>query len=284
MIFTVTLKNDKLTVEINTKGAELNSIKVNGENRLWSGDPEYWTGKAPVLFPICGGLPDDKFTYNGAEYILNKHGFAKLKEFTVEHKNDLTATFLLKSDDETLKSYPWSFELRITYALRGAAVKITYDVKNTSADAMYMSIGSHEAYACPECIEDYDIIFEKKENLNSCDLDGNLIAHSTTPVLKESDTLPLYYKYFAVDALVFKDLKSRSATLRNRKTGKALTVSFEGCDYLLLWTKPGAGYICIEPWTGIPPMVGSGYDITEKEGITAVEPDKSSTVSHTIYF
>ena len=147
---------------------------------------------------------------------------------------------------------------------------------------MYMSIGSHEAYACPEGIEDYDVIFEKKEPLNSCLLDGNLIAHSTVPIIKETDTLPLYEKYFAVDALVFKDLKSRSATLRNRKTGKSVTVDFEGCDYFLLWMKPGAGYICMEPWAGIPDTVGSSFDITEKEGIIALDGKSEYNHTHSI--
>ena len=280
----VTIKNDVITAEINTLGAELNSIKVNGEDRLWSGDPAFWTGKAPVLFPICGGLKDDKFTYNGKEYILNKHGFARFKEFEVEKTTENSAVFLLKSDEETLKTYPWSFELRIKYALCGSAVKITYSVRNTSDDTMYMSIGSHEAYACPEGIEDYDVIFEKKETLFAQDLDGNLTAHSRTPVIKDTDTLPLYYKYFAVDALVFKDLKSRSATLRNRKTGKSVTVSFPDCDYFLLWTKPGAGYICMEPWCGIQPMVDCTYDITEKEGINEVAAKDTFKFSHTICF
>ena len=90
--------------------------------------------------------------------------------------------------------------------------------------------------------------------------------------------------YFEIDALVFKDLKSRSATLRNRKTGKSVTVRFEGFDYFLLWTKPGAGYICLEPWTGIPPMLGSDKDITKKEGITSIEKGGSVHYTHSIYY
>ena len=132
--------------------------------------------------------------------------------------------------------------------------------------------------------EDYDIIFEKKETLNACALDGSLITNGLIPIMKDSDTLPLYYSYFAVDALVFKDIKSRSATLRNRKTGKNTTLCFDGFDYFLLWTKPNAGYICLEPWTGVPASVDAGYDITEKEGITLVMPKSEFNVTHTIYF
>ena len=280
----VTLKNNLMTVEISEKGAEMRRVTVNGEERLWSGDPAVWTGTAPVMFPICGGLPEDKFTYGGKEYTLNKHGFARLMDFEVEKQNGLSATFLLKSNAETLKMYPWEFEFRIIYSLKGSRIKIDYDVKNLSEDTMYVSPGAHEAYACPEGIEDYDVIFEKKETLYSCELVGNLISDKLIPVIKDTDTLPLYYSCFAVDALVFKDMKSRFATLRNRKTGKSTSVSFDGFDYFLLWTKPGAGYICMEPWTGIPPILGSDKDITAKEGITAVAAGGILSLTHSIYF
>lgn len=280
----VILKNGTLTVEISELGAEMKRVCLAGEERLWNSDPAYWGSSAPVMFPICGGLPEDKFIYKGKEYKLNKHGFAKLSQFEAEHNDGLKAVFLLKDSPETLKQYPWHFELRISYSLCGSAVKVGYEVKNISDENMYMSIGAHEAYACPEGVEDYDIIFEKKETLYSCVLDGNLLSYERVPLLKDSDTLPLYDKYFAVDALVFKDLKSRAATLRNRKTGKSTTVKFGGFDYFLLWKKPNAGYICLEPWTGIPPYVDAGKEITEKEGITAVEAGGSLCKTHTIYF
>ncbi len=280
----VTIKNDRLTLEIAEKGAEMRKLTLDGKDALWSGDPAFWSGVAPVLFPFCGGLRDDKFTYQGKEFKMEtKHGYARLSEFELEKRGTNFVTFVLRDTEETLKQYPWHYELRITYSLRGTAVAVRYDVTNLSADKMYFSIGSHEAYACPEGIEDYDIIFPENETLNACVLDGNLIAHKTVPVLKDGCVLPLYEKYFAVDALVFKDVKSRKATLRNRKTGRALTVDFAGCDYLLLWTKPGAGYICIEPWCGIPGMVDDGYAIEEKEGIQNVEPGETFTREHTIY-
>lgn len=280
----ITLDNGTLTVEIAELGAEIKRVCLAGEERLWNSDPAFWKSSAPIMFPICGGLPEDKFTYNGREYTLSKHGFAKLMEFEVEHNDGLKAVFLLKDSPETLKQYPWHFELRVSYSLYGSALKVEYDVKNTSDEDMYMSIGSHEAYACPEGVEGYDIIFEKKENLYSCVLDGNLLSYERIPLLKDSDTLPLYDKYFAVDALVFKDLKSRAATLRNRKTGKSTTVKFDGFDYFLVWKKPNAGYICLEPWTGIPPYADAGNDITEKEGISTVAAGGRLNKVHTVYF
>ena len=184
----VTLKNNVMSVEISEIGAEMKKITVNGQERLWNGDPAFWSGTAPILFPICGGLPDDKYTYMGKEYTLLKHGFARKMTFETEKQTSISATFLLKSNQETLKMYPWDFELRITYSLESGCIKIDYDIKNMSENVMYASVGAHEAHACPEGIEDYDVIFEKKETLNSCVLVGNLISDELIPIIKETDT------------------------------------------------------------------------------------------------
>lgn len=280
----VNLKNNILSVDIDTLGAEIKRITVNGEDRLWSGDPNVWEGTAPVLFPMCGGLRDDKFTHNGKEYHLAKHGFAKKMNFEVESKTETAAVLLLKSNEETLKQFPWEFEFRVKFALDFGRITVIYDVKNLSDDTMYMSVGAHEAYACPEGIEQYDVIFEREETLNAWNLNGNLLDGTVTPVLKESRVLPLYEKYFAVDALVFKDVKSNFVTLRNRVTGKSVSLDFTDFDYFLLWQKPGAPYICLEPWSGATPLENSSYELKEKDGITAVEPGKNCAFTHKIYF
>ena len=82
--------------------------------------------------------------------------------------------------------------------------------------------------------------------------------------------------------MVFKDLKSRSAILRNRKTGKSVKIDFDFAPYFLLWHKPNAPYICVEPWAGIQDIVGSSYDITKKEGIIALESGQTYNAAHTI--
>ncbi len=280
----VVLDNGILRVEIAEKGAEIRRATVGGEERLWNGDPEFWNGVAPVLFPICGGLRDDKFTLCGREYDIVKHGFARHMDFTLESSGETFAVFLLRETEETLKMYPWKFELRIKYTLVGGGVRVEYDVKNNSDSTMYTAIGAHEAYACPEGIEDYDVIFERKETLRAANVEGALLSREGKIVLKDGNVLPIYTKYFEVDALVFTDMKSRFVTLRNRKTGKETSVDFNGFDYMLLWTVPGAGYLCIEPWTSIPSYVDEGYEISAKEGMTAVEPNGHFTRTHTVYF
>lgn len=280
----VILNNGSLRVEIAKLGAEIRRVTLNGKERFWNGNEKYWSGVAPVLFPICGALKDNKFTLDGKEYNIKKHGFAKFSEFKVEKLSEKSVVFLLTESEETLKAYPWNFEFRIKYTLKKNAIKIDYNIKNTSKNDMYAAVGAHEAYACFDGIENYDIVFEKEETINSHLLAQNGISRSKTAILKKGKVLPIYKEYFDVDALIFTDLKSRFATLRNRKTGEETSVSFKGFDNLLIWTKQGgAPYICIEPWAGFPSFEDEGYDITKKEGMTKIKPSRCMKRTHTIY-
>lgn len=278
----ITIKNEFLTASFNQVGAELKSLVYNDTEYIWEGKSEIWAGSCPLLFPICSGLKDDKYILNGKEYTLQKHGFARFKTFEIESQTDSSVVFLHKSDEETKQCFPFDYELRVIYTLSEKTLKIDYSVKNLTDDTMYFSIGSHEGYYTPEGIEDYDVIFPQKETLNTYVLYGNLLSNQHLPIIKESNVLPLYDKYFTVDALVFKDLKSKSATLRNRKTGKAVRVDFPDDKYFVLWHKSSSPYICLEPWSGISDIVGSSYDITEKEGIISLESRSEYNHTHSV--
>ena len=278
----ITIKNEYITAKINELGAELKSLVCHDLEYIWEGKSEIWSASCPLLFPICGGLKDDKYVFGDKEYTLQKHGYARFKTFEVEAQNDCSVVFLHKSDDDTQKQFPFDYELRVIYSLNERTLKIDYSITNTSDQTMYFSIGSHEGYYTPEGIEDYDIIFPNKETLSSYVLYGNLLSNQQLPIIKESEVLPLYDKYFTVDALVFKDLKSRSATLRNRKTGRALRVDFPDDKFFLLWHKHNSPYICLEPWDGIQDIVGSSFDITEKEGIIALDGECEYNHTHSI--
>jgi len=278
----ITLTNDKMTVKINELGAEIKSIRCNDTEYIWGSLKEVWSDCCPLLFPICGGLKDDKYTFEGKEYILQKHGYGSETMFEVESATTTQAVFFHESNEETKACFPFDYELRIIYTLDDTSLKVTYQVDNKSGKTMYFSIGSHEGYYTPEGIEDYDVVFPQNETLSSYVLYGNLLSDQKLPIIKDTNVLPLYDKYFTIDALVFKDLQSRSAMLRNRKTGKAVKIEFDYAPYFLLWHKPNAPYICLEPWAGVQDIVGSSYDITEKEGIIALEKDKTYTADHTI--
>lgn len=277
----VILKNECMELTIAEKGAELRRLILDGEDVLWSGDPAVWSGVAPLMFPFCGGTPEDAYRYKGVTYPMDKHGYARFCDFAVEEQGDGFVTLLHSSSAETRRKYPWDYTLRVGYRLHGRQVDVTYTVENRSDSTMLFALGSHEAYACPEGIESYDVIFEKPETLFAYPTEGNLLQRTPVQLLKESRVFPLYDKYFAEDALVFKNLRSREATLRNRVTGRAVTVRFD-TDYFLLWHVYGAPYMCMEPWGGIPSFVDETQDLETREGLTRLAAGERFVSRHSL--
>jgi galactose mutarotase-like enzyme len=278
----IQLQHEYLTAKFNEIGAELKSLMMDGREYIWPGHPEIWKSSCPVLFPVCGGMKDNKYTYKGKEYPMTRHGFVRTRPFTVESLSDTRVVFLNKSDAETKAMYPFDYELRLSYTLQEKSVKIEYFVKNLTEDTMYFSIGSHEGYLTPGGVEDYDVIFPQKETLNTYVLSGTILSNETMPILKEQSVLPIYEKYFMIDTLVFKDLQSKSATLRNRKTGRSIRVDFPDAENFMIWHNPGAPYLCLEPWNGVADIVGSSYAIEEKEGIRTLAAGETYHNTHTI--
>ena len=267
----ITISNEFLTATFSEIGAELKSLKLNDREYIWYGDPEFWTGSSPVLFPICSGLKDDEFIYNGKTYTLQKHGFARRAKFDVETVDTSSATFLLSSHNCPQDNYPFEYEFRIIYTLVGKKVNVEYNIRNLTDGDMYFSVGAHEAYHCPEGIENYEIIFDKKENLDAYQLEGPLLSFDTKSYGSDTDVLQLNNSLFENDCLIFKNLNSRGVTLRNKTTDQKIKVDFNDFPYLLIWTVPGAPFICIEPWCGITDNIDTNKQFAQKEGIQRLE-------------
>ncbi len=267
----ITISNEYLTATFSEIGAELKSLKYNNKEYIWYGDPAFWTGSSPVLFPICSGLKDDEFIYEGKTYSLQKHGFARRATFDVETVDDNSATFLLSSKNCPQENYPFEYEFRIIYTLTGKKLSVEYNIRNLTDGEMYFSVGAHEAYNCPEGIENYEIIFDKKESLDAFQLVGPLLSNDTVNYGVDTDVLQLDPSLFSNDCLIFKSLNSRGATLRNKTTDQKIKVDFDGFPYLLIWTAPNAPFICIEPWCGITDSIDTNKQLCQKEGIQKLE-------------
>lgn len=273
----ITLKNGSLTVVISTLGAELQSIRdAKGEEYLWQGDERYWTGRAPILFPIAGGLKDDQYTFEGRTYPMQKHGYVRKVEWETESVSETEAVL---RTGEKAEGFPFDYALRAVYRLEGKQLHVTYRVDNLGDRPFAFGLGAHEGYATPGGIEKYSLHFERTETFAHHPLHGNLIQREPVILAGETAEFPLRYRYFSVDALVFPDLHSRSVTLFHHRTGPRLRVDYPGHDVLMLWTKPEAPYICIEPWLNAPDFLDADGDITRKPGCVLL--DKAETVSYT---
>ena len=279
----IEIKNERLSVGINTFGSELVYITAkDGNEYLWNRDEKVWSLSSPILFPICGGLKNDTYTYMGKEYHLDKHGFAQVMEFNGEKISETKAEFVLRHNDETLKQFPFEFEFITVFELLGNKLKVTYITKNLSHKDMFFSVGAHEGYYCPEGIEEYSVSFDENQTLDSYILNGNLLENNKIRIIENSKSIPLKYEYFKVDALVFKNIRFNKVYLVHKNSKKRIALTFDKAKYFLLWTKPDAKYICLEPWCGVQDIIDSDYEISKKEGIIKLRGNGIHTFTHTI--
>ncbi len=282
----ITLTKDRLTVDINEFAAEISSVRCGDTEFMWQGDPAVWSGRAPIMFPFCGMLPEGGYIADGTVYDLpTKHGFARHSLFEVEEASADAATFVLRDSEKTRAMYPYRFTMRARFALDGNTLQVTYTVQNDDERPMYFSIGSHEAYACPEGVEAYEVVFEQPETAGRYTVasTGHLNAE---PIPFFDNTLIYEPKAddFTIDAIVTKDIRSRRVVLQQKNGGRRITVEFPGFPYLLFWQKPGAKYLCIEPWCGIAQQRYGDRHIEKLEGIESVAPGEVFSRSHTIRF
>lgn len=282
----IELKSASLEVVISTLGAELQSIKsVNGTDFLWTGDGEVWDSHAPILFPICGTLKQDKYLYKGKEYSLGIHGFAREMNFEIEESAENKAVLLLRSDEQTRKSYPFDFEFRVIFELDGKTLHITYSAKNLSGEDMYFAFGSHEGYCCPGGFDDFELEFEKEEEFNTYTLVDRYLSKDNIKRSETGKVLPLRFGMFDKGGYFLYGLNSESVTLRHKKSAKSVKVDFPGHDYLTLWSVDfDQKYICIEPWCGTFDFIGSSYNIEEKEGAKRLSPGAEFARTHSVTF
>ena len=276
------LENEYLRVEFSTLGGALTSIKdKDGVEYLWQGNPEYWGGQAPVLFPICGSVRNDKVMFKKAGKEIwgqiPRHGLVRKSEFTYEKLGEDSVSFSIKSDEATYNNFPYHFELKITYTLTEKTVRTTYQVTNLEQESeMPYFVGGHPGFNCPlmegESYEDYYLEFDEVE---TCTIPkqfpdtGLLDCLDRKPFLVNQTPLDLNYDLFSVDAITMDQLQSRSVALKSRKHDKGLRFDFEGFPNLILWSTLNKGpFIALEPWSGLSTSLEESDFFEDKKNVS----------------
>lgn len=261
------ISNEYVKAVISDVGAELQSVKKDGIEYLWNGDPVYWKERSPLLFPYVGRFTEGKYLLAGKEYEMNIHGFARKLPFQAVYREEDMITFELRDNEETFKEYPYHFILQVSYELKDNEIAVTYRVSNCSKDTMYFGIGGHPGFRVPleEGFEfsDYCLEFgaaarpERIGHTPACFLSGTDVEFP----LEGGRRIPLAHNMFDDDAIVLRNM-SDEVTLRSDKGSRKVTVSYPDMRYLGIWHAPKteAPYVCIEPWTSLP----SRQDIIEE--------------------
>lgn len=285
-----TIHSDFLQVSIKQVGMELCSIKnkQTGTEYVWQGNPRYWTGQAPILFPIIGSLKHKKTVINGQQYAIPKHGILRNSTKTkLIHGDTDTVIFQFHWDDETLLLYPFKFVFEVAFQLKGKELEVSHTIRNQGNEEMPYNLGGHPAFNCPakegEEYNDYYIEFQYPENEVTWLLGSTgLISDQSKPMLENSSAIRLHGSLFDRDALIFRTLKSNYATLKSDVSGDILRVDFHEFPYLGIWAKPNAPFVCIEPWHGIADHESTSGNFLSKEKLRFLEAGSEETLSYSI--
>ena len=283
----IALASKALSVEISPLGAELQSIR-DGEGRDYLHDgSSFWGGRAPLLFPIVGALKNDSHSVDGVAYHLPKHGFARNSLFDVAELRQDWALFRLTDSKATHAHYPYQFVLDVAFSISGSTLKTEATVTNTDMKPLPVAFGFHPAFKWPlpgaGAKLDHAIEFAENEPgaLTRIDADGLVARQLPTPIVGKR--LALRDDLFEDDALIFLDLKSRSLRFGPAEGGSpSLKIDFETMPHLGIWTKPGAPYLCIEPWSGYASPASYAGPLTEKPGSVNLAPGEAKTFAMSV--
>lgn len=283
----IQLTNTNIEALIDPFGAELKSLKLDGKEYLWQGDPESWSGQSPQLFPVIGNTIDGGWNYRGKTIIMGNHGFARKSQFIVSGQDEKHCILTLKDSGESLAQYPFPFVLEIGYTLTADGLVVSYSVENPASQDMLFSLGAHPGFNCPldrgTVFNDYYIEFETDETI-SRRWKKEFLTGKSEPILTDGRRIDLNHSLFDRGAIILSGLKSESVVLKSDKTGAAVRMDFTGFPDFGIWTIAGkkAPYICLEPWFGVDSTEGDSPDFERKEGLVRLEGESEFTASYSL--
>lgn len=272
---TVQLENDFLIATLAEEGAELISLKSkkNQIEYIWQGDPTFWGRHAPVLFPVVGRLKNDQYTYENQTFSMSQHGFARDSLFEVIEQSSETVSLSLKSSRETMKVYPFDFELILSYELIEDQLVVKYQVENTGNKEMYFSIGGHPAFNVPLeknlSFEDYYLGFSPQKSRIQIPLTGPYADFKHKTLGQTNTSLDLRRELFKDDAIIFETIGVNKFTIESDESPYSISLSYTDMPYVGIWSPydKEAPFVCIEPWCGIADDISTNGNLVEKIGI-----------------
>ena len=279
---TVSISSAALSAEISGSGAELVRLQDRaGADLLWDGDPVFWNGRSPLLFPIVGEVKGNRLKVAGEEYEIGRHGFARTSTFALVGSDAASCTWRLESSEATRRQYPFEFRLDVTYRIEDATLHMEAEVANTGTAIMPASFGFHPALRWPlpygQSRATHEIVFERDEPAPVRRPVDGLLSAAQFPTPVRDRRLLLRDDLFEEGALVWDTLASRSLIY-----GDAIRVDFPRMSHLGIWTKPGAGYVCIEPWQGHASPEGFDGELADKPGVIAITPGATESFGMSI--
>ena len=280
----IELKNEQLTIRVAEKGAELQSVKdADGREYMWQAGPE-WSRHSPILFPIVCSVNDNTYRVDGKVYHLSRHGFARDAEFTVVSQSPQKVTLALHDSEDTLKVYPYHFNLAISYKLEGSKIQVIWHVENTDCREIHFQIGGHPAFNVPGGKLEGRIKLDNEAPMTTLKsyADG---SHDMEEVPLEADMgiMEITEDFFRNDSVKIHKCQTHRAMLVDTDGEPAVTVDYQ-TPVCAFWSPYGkhAPFVCIEPWYGIGDPRGFHGEFKDKPLMNHLLPGASFMSRYTI--
>jgi len=268
-----------------TEGAQLASYTKNGREYIWPGTPEIWPDHTPILFPIIGGLINERINIERKPYNIRKHGFARYSRFTLINTTAAAAEYELKATEETKRSYPFDFTLRVKHTIYDDGFETAYTVINNDAKTMPYCIGGHPGIMLGDYTQ-WTLNFEKEEQTTLYNVSAKGIFSESLKAGKiNGRSLPLGYpNLFDNGALIARDIKSKSITITKNDKSESIKIDYKDYDLIAVWTPPkkNAPFICIEPWCGMSPCEDETGNMEDKPYVKFIAPGESQTYTYRV--
>ncbi len=294
------LENDYLRLDISPQASEWHTLidKRTGIDYAYKGDPAWWTGRNPTLFPFVGKLNGGKFTYQSQDYPHSNHGFARTSTFSVINAapDHSSIQLAFQDSDDTRRIYPFHFTLTNSYAITANRLQVTTNVCNQGDRPLPCTLGAHPAFALHldtgTSLGDYQLIFDGQQEFTKRRLmnpDGSWQKEFVTwdpPRLSDQTDgrthISLDEHMFDQDVVALWDLQSASVTLQGKNPAERVKLHRGNSKILGIWAKPGAPFICLEPWLGYGDLEGWSGEIMTRPETAIVQPGQNYTLTYSL--
>lgn len=271
----IRIANDRLTATVSPLGAEMQSLRTTGgADLLWHGDPAWWSGRAPMLFPIVGKAPGDRIAVGDHQADMRQHGFARRSLFELDAQSTESCRHVLRDSAATRALYPFAFELAVSHALDGDTLGVSVEIANRDTRPMPFGFGFHPAFAWPLPGAEgapHEIRLDNGAEPPMARLQDGLLPPDRHPSPFSEGRLGLAPEQFEADAMIFPE-GAGDGLRYGVPGGPELVFAFENLPNLALWTIPGAPYLCVEPWHGMAAETGASPQIAERPFSLSLAP------------
>ncbi|ARM15593.1 MULTISPECIES: aldose 1-epimerase family protein [Rhizobium] len=281
----VRIGNQHLAVDVSSLGAEMQALTSDdGRSWLWTGDAAYWTGRSPILFPIVGKAPDDMLAIGVTVYPMAQHGFARRSEFSLAASTPTMCRHELSASAATQAVYPFDFLLAVEHAVEGRTLTVAAEVSNRDVRPLPFGLGFHPAFLWPlpgAAGRTHTVTLDNEGEPELLRLEVGLIDPVPLPSPFDKGRLVLDHAMFEKDAMIFPK-GAGEGLCYGAESGPALRFRFENLPNLALWTKPGAPFLCVEPWHGTAAEAGGSSELSQRPSTTILAPGATARFAFTV--